>query len=113
MKRRLMIGLLVGFSVSLLGANAEEPREQAFTSAPAMTLQALQAILKDVVDDLKGERGQWRFALAGVEMALLTNIPHDRMRIVAPIGQEAELTDQHRTRMLEATFTLRWMRAMR
>lgn len=37
-------------------------------------------------------------------MALLTSVPHDRMRIVAPIGPEAKLTDQQRKRMLDANF---------
>jgi hypothetical protein len=37
-------------------------------------------------------------------MALLTSVPHDRMRIVAPIGPEAQLTDQQRKRILEANF---------
>ena len=37
-------------------------------------------------------------------MALLTSVPHDRIRIVAPIGPEAQLTDQQRKRILEANF---------
>ena len=69
-----------------------------------MTLGTLQGILKETVENLKGESGQWRFTYAGVEMALLTSLPHDRMRIVAPIGPEVQLTDQQRKRMLEANF---------
>lgn len=104
MTRPVMIGLLVLAGVSLLGTGPVHPQERPSQEAPTMTLGTLQGILKETVENLKGESGQWRFIYADVEMALLTSVPHDRMRIVAPIRPEAELTDQHRKRMLEANF---------
>jgi hypothetical protein len=99
-----MIGLLVLAGVSLLGAGPAHPQEHSIQAAPAMTLGTLQGILKETVENLKGENGQWRFTYADVEMALLTNVTHDRMRIVAPIGPEAQLTEPQRKRMLDANF---------
>ncbi len=104
MNRQVMIGLLLLAGAMLLGAEAAHPQERPSQTAPAMTLGTLQGILKETVEKLKGDNGQWRFTLAGVEMALLTSAPHDRMRIVAPIGPEAQLTDPQRKRMLEANF---------
>lgn len=69
-----------------------------------MTIRTLQTILAEAVHGLKGDNGQWRFTYAYVEMALLTSVPHDRMRIVVPIGSETQLTDQQRKQMLEANF---------
>lgn len=99
-----MIGLLVLAGLSLLGAGPAHSQERPSHAALAMTLRTLQGILKESVEDLKGESGQWRFTYADVEMAPLTSLPHDRMRIVAPIRPEAQLTDQHRKRMLDANF---------
>ena len=99
-----MIGLLVLAGVSLLGAGPAHPQEHSLQAAPATTLGTLQGILEETVENLKGESGQWRFTYADVEMALLTNVTHDRMRIVAPIGPEAQLTEPQRKRMLEANF---------
>jgi hypothetical protein len=45
------------------------------------------------VQELKGDSGQWRCTFADVEIALLTSVAHDRMRITALIGSEAELTN--------------------
>jgi len=104
MRKQVMIGLLVLTGVSLLGAGMVDPSKPGAAPQDLMTIQALQDILSDTVQDLKGGDGHWRFTYADVQMALLTSRPHDRMRIVAPIGPEAELTGQQRKRMLEANF---------
>jgi hypothetical protein len=44
------------------------------------------------------------FTYTDVEMARLTSVPHDHMRVVAPIGPEGQRTDQHRKRMLDGNF---------
>jgi len=96
MTNQMMIGLLVLSGIRVLSAGPAHPQERPSHAPPAMTLANLQGILKETVENLKGESGQWRFTYAGVEMALLTSLPHDRMRIVAPIGPEVQLTDQQR-----------------
>lgn len=104
MTRQFTIGLLVLLGAILRGAGPEEQRKSVPTESETMTIRILQALINEVVQDLKGEPGQWRFTYAGVDMALLTSVAHDRMRIVAPVGPEAELTDQQRKRMLDANF---------
>lgn len=104
MTNQMRIGLLVLSGIRVLSAGPAHPQERPSHAPPAMTLANLRGILKETVENLKGESGQWRFTYAGVEMALLTSLPHDRMRIVAPIGPEVQLTDQQRKRMLEANF---------
>ncbi len=104
MSRQVMIELLALAGASLLGADPAYPQERPSQAVPAMTVGTLQGILKETVENLKGDSGQWRFTYADVEMALLISVPHDRMRIVAPIGSEAQLTDQQRKRMLEGNF---------
>ncbi|MDR4470137.1 MAG: YbjN domain-containing protein [Nitrospira sp.] len=104
MARQIFIGLLILAGATLVGAGAvEQPKAVPPRSQP-MTIQMLQGLLKDVVQDLKGESGQWRFTYGEVDMAILTSVAHDRMRIIAPVGPEADVTDQQRQRMLAANF---------
>ncbi len=104
MTRRIIIGLLMLVGATLLGTGPVEQPKAVPHQSETMTLPILQALLNEVVPDLKGESGQWRFTYTGIEMALLTSVSHDRMRIIAPVEPEAELTDQQRKRMLEANF---------
>lgn len=104
MTRQLTIGLLALAGISLLGAGVVEPPKPDSPQRGGMTIRSLQTILEETVQNLKGNNDQWRFTFAGVEMALLTNVAHDRLRIVSPILPETEVTDLQRTQMLEANF---------
>ena len=104
MARLIFMGLLILAGAILLG---EGPADQPTTVLPrseTMTIPLLQGLLKEVAQDLKGESGQWRFTYGGIDMAILTSVAHDRMRIIAPIGPETDVTDQQRQRMLAANF---------
>lgn len=104
MARQIFIGLLMLTEAVLLGAGPMEQPKAVPPRPDTMTIQILQGLLKEVVQDLKGESGQWRFTYAKVDMAILTSLAHDRMRIIAPVGPEADVTDQQRQRMLAANF---------
>ena len=69
-----------------------------------MTLDQLEAIVVEEAIELRGRNGQWQFVLDEVPMALLTDVEHDRMTIIAPIIQENKVTSEERKKMLEANF---------
>ncbi|NET50531.1 MAG: hypothetical protein F6K09_17920, partial [Merismopedia sp. SIO2A8] len=48
----------------------------------AMTLERLENILQEAVDNLEGQGGIWQFDYDGVFMVLMTSDSHDRMRLV-------------------------------
>lgn len=104
MAGQVIIGLLILAGATLLGAGPVEQPKAGPPRLDTLTIQMLQGLLKDVVQDLKGESGQWRFTYGGVDMAMLTSVVHDRMRIIAPIGPDADLSAEQRQRMLAANF---------
>lgn len=70
MAARLLVGLLIILCISLLGAGLKQPMQPPPPHGSDMTLPVLQALLREVAQDLKGETGQWRFTMAGGEMVL-------------------------------------------
>ena len=104
MHRGYVIGLLAVISVGMLGGRAEPLRAEEKASSHTMTLDQLEAIVVEEARELRGGKGQWQFVLDAVPMALLTDVEHDRMRIIAPIIQENKLTSEERKKMLEANF---------
>lgn len=104
MARQIFIGLLILAGTTLLGAGPVEQPKTVPPRSETMTIQMLQGLLKEVAQDLKGESGQWRFTYGGIDMAILTSVTHDRTRIIAPIGPDADLSAEQRQRMLEANF---------
>lgn len=69
-----------------------------------MTLAELELLLRDITSEVAGGDGAWEFRSAGVQMACLTDARFDRMRIIAPIADVDEVTDEQRDAMLEANF---------
>ncbi len=106
MARQIFIGMLILAGATLLGAGPVEQPKAVPPRSQTMTIQMLHGLLKEVVQDLKGESGQWRFTYGEVDMAILTSVAHDRMRIIAPVGPEADVTDQQRQRDVGGQFPL-------
>jgi len=102
----LVLPGLVGITIGIgLPGCYTKAQESPHPIAPLpMTLDRLEAILKNQVHSLQGPSGQWRFSLDGISMAMLTSVEHDRMRIIAPILEETRLTETQRKRVLEANF---------
>ncbi len=103
---RTLIAVLAVAAGTGLVACATAPRQPACPPQPvvSMNLQRLQQVLHSSAKEVQGGGGQWRFTSHEVQMALLTSVEHDRMRIISPIVKESRLTQEHRRRMLEANF---------
>jgi hypothetical protein len=69
-----------------------------------MDLERLEAILREVSDNLEGEGGAWQFELDGVQFACLTDTTYDRIRVIAPIVDGDQMTREHLEAVLEANF---------
>lgn len=69
-----------------------------------MDVEALEAALRGRAQNLRGEDGAWDFEIDGVHMACFTDTRFDRMRLVAPILDAADMTDAQREAVLEANF---------
>lgn len=69
-----------------------------------MTLEELQQVLSAVADEVEGEDGRWQLRMGQVALACMTDLRFDRMRIIAPIAEIDEVTDELRDACLEANF---------
>ncbi len=61
-------------------------------------------LLRELADDVEGEPGYWRFSIEGVSLICLTDESHDRMRIIAPIKESGEVSQEELQACLEANF---------
>lgn len=64
----------------------------------------MQALFHAVAEDVEGSDGAWQFDIQGVRVACLTDSRFDRMRLIAPIADASDLTDEQREACLEANF---------
>lgn len=71
-----------------------------------MTLARLGQLIRAVDDAAEaiGDQGAWRFTIADVPVQVLTDITHDRMRIMVPVAAAEELDAELMFRLLQANF---------
>ncbi len=73
--------------------------------APALTTnRVLEGFLADLVGALEGGEGRWSFQYLGLQMMVITDEAHDRMRIVLPVAEAADLDKRALQVLLEANF---------
>jgi hypothetical protein len=70
----------------------------------SMQLDELEAVLRTEADEIHGNDGAWELVIEHVTMACLTDAGFDRMRVIAPIVEETDLTDEQLRAVLEANF---------
>lgn len=63
-----------------------------------MSQQEMERIVKEMADEAKGESGVIEFIYQGIVMYLMSDVQHNRMRIISPIaeynGLDKEVIDQ-------------------
>lgn len=69
-----------------------------------MTLEQLEQVLRETADEIEGEDGRWQLRLGEVALACMTDLRFDRMRIIAPIAEVDEVSEEIREACLEANF---------
>lgn len=69
-----------------------------------MTTSAIGKLLDSYLTDLEGEDGFWRGMREDVQLFVLSDESHDRMRIMAPIGELKEVETQVLQMLLEANY---------
>lgn len=69
-----------------------------------MTADQLAALLAEQTEDFEQHASHWQFAFYDVPMACLIDEDHDRMRVIAAIGDVDELDERAKDAMLTANF---------
>lgn len=73
-------------------------------SAQDMNNDKMEKILYVVGDTLHGQPGLWQFTVGDVGMMCITDQVHNRMRIISPIKQVNDATEEELAAALEANF---------
>jgi len=74
-----------------------EPRSE-------MNNARLDEIIRRLDENTEGEAGSWRFSVADLSVMVITDENHDRMRIIIPIIEIAELQPEVVHRLMQANF---------
>lgn len=69
-----------------------------------MDTERLDAILQEQVDDISSQPGQWRFSINEISLVVFADPNANRMRIVSPVMNAAELTSEQMQKMMLANF---------
>ena len=72
--------------------------------ADPMTQDEMEKIISNHVDVVEQEKGHIIFNYKKIKMAILSNVQHDRMRIIAPITEYSKLTAEQKDTIMEANF---------
>ncbi len=91
MKNLLLLVSILAFSGISLGESM-------------MNQKSMEHIAKGMAQSAKGENGFVEFSYSNVTLYLISDVEHDRMRIIAPIADYNKLTRQHLDAALESNF---------
>ncbi len=72
--------------------------------AQEMNNQKLNSIIYTISDEIDGGEGQWQFKIDSLVFICVTDELHNRMRIIAPIAEEAGVTQEQLRRCMQANF---------
>lgn len=89
--KRIFLAICCVFSLSAYGESA-------------MTQDQMERIVKQLADSAAGEKGVVEFVFQGMNMYLVSDASHDRMRIIAPIAEYSKLTQAQIKNAMESNF---------
>lgn len=69
-----------------------------------MNNEKLNSIIYTLSDEVKGQAGNWQFIIDSTLFLCITDELHNRMRIIAPIVEINEVTDEQLRRCMQANF---------
>jgi hypothetical protein len=93
---------MAGIGFSAQGAGYTEA--QGTIKQRVMSQTSMERIVKSVVLDAKGEKGFVEFTVSEVQMYLISDVTHDRMRIIAPVAEYKKLTNKQLLAIMESNF---------
>ncbi len=96
--------VIVGLSACSADRQSNFAKDHSDTENNLMTGQKLGNLIKQVDPDAVLAGNTWRFEAAGQVIAVVFDENADRMRIIIPITDADKVSEEQRTRMLQANF---------
>jgi hypothetical protein len=94
----------IGAAALALSVYSAAPVGAVDESAAQMTQARMEALLRKVGSDISGVPGMLEFTFHGVRIGCISDVEHDRMRLITPVRRASELSPEQVTRVLEANF---------
>ncbi len=69
-----------------------------------MDQNTMEKVVKDISQDAKGEKGFVEFEFNDVKMYLISDVAHDRMRIISAIAEYKDVTKEQLDAMMVSNF---------
>ena len=69
-----------------------------------MTQKGMESVITDMAEMSQGRDGLVKFKFHGIPMAVISDVKHNRMRIISPIKTYTEITSKQIDAMMEANF---------
>ncbi|MEM7162558.1 MAG: hypothetical protein AAF487_08990 [Bacteroidota bacterium] len=85
--------LLFGFLISANSFYAQD-----------MNNEELHKVILEMSDSIEGELGHWSFLINGIPLYCISDVNHNRMRIISPIAEMKDLKKEHKEMALKANF---------
>lgn len=115
MRNAIAAIVTVALAVGALVAAPVEPARPAGPDAPLAVPEpdvmrrptdnaALDRFLREFAGKVEGGDGQWGFEFRGTRMMMFSDATHNRMRIIAPVGDATKLDKTELMLMLQANF---------
>ncbi len=95
----ISLPLLLSFFAAFINTNAQD-----LTDRDWMDNKKMGALLRSNSAEVKGIPGQWECYVANRTVFVITDDAHNRMRIISPVIEHDELSDEQLTLLLEANF---------
>jgi len=77
---------------------------QAAAAEGPMTLERMDAVIREHGAQVLRRDGIWEFDFFGVRMACVTDAKHNRMRLISPVIELNKVTPEQHLKLLEANF---------
>ena len=91
MRRLILTFVLLIFSIAIMADTT-------------MNQKNMESIVKHMAKESSGSKGVVEFNYEGVKMVLISDVKHDRMRIIAPITNYSQLELKHLDAALDSNF---------
>lgn len=75
-------------------------------ASPKMTSKRITSMIRRIGTNIEGHPGYWEFSLHGQSLICVVDEDHDRMRLMARVGDVSDLSSDQLREILEANFDL-------
>lgn len=98
----MLLLFALGFAFTVFAQEDTSELEELFDGP--MDNDKLELIIKGITEEVDGQKGNWRFLIDSTLFICITDMNHNRMRIISPIIEANQVTSNEMRECMEANF---------